>query len=542
MTHGTRAWFALFLAASLVGLTACSSGSGSGGGPGPTVTSVTVTPSELRLTVQSQGQLSAAVTASPNANKSVNWSSADEAVAQVSAGGTVTAVAVGTTTITATSSQDPTKSGSAHVIVTAAGSEADPAPLEWTITFGTDESDASLALAVDTQGFAILVGNTLGDLAAENLGGFDAFVSKYDPDGEEVWTRQFGTASRDEATAVATDSSDNIYVAGYTQGSLGGTNEGSFDVFVRKYDPEGNEVWTEQFGGNSADFATAVAVDGNGNVLVAGSGFVPTEPHPHAGLAHFVRKYEQAADGRAVTEVWTYRTDSSVADIAVAADGSVILTGSEWVFQTTNEVFVAKLNPDGGELWAKPFGSGDPAETGEEGRELPDTRHPMELWQDLLDYQDAGSAVAVDHAGNIYVTGYVGALDTGSGLRNHQAFLLRLTPDGEEVWAILFEEEHHTHGSAVALDSAGDIIVSGNTTGFMDQRTPAGTEMFVRKVSPAGQLLWQDIFGDSGWDYTTGTVIDAHGNTFNAGYTPGEGGGPLTQTDVYLRKYLPDGN
>ena len=90
--------------------------------------------------------------------------------------------------------------------------------------------------------------------------------------GQEIgWTRQFGTSDNDYAPGLAVDASGNVYIAGYTLGALPGQSfSGSMDAFVRKYDGEGNELWTRQFGTSDNDSAYGLAVDASGNVYVAG--------------------------------------------------------------------------------------------------------------------------------------------------------------------------------------------------------------------------------------------------------------------------------
>ena len=69
------------------------------------------------------------------------------------------------------------------------------------------------------------------------------------PATPRLWTRQFGTSGYDFARAVAVDPEGNVYVAGRTEGALPGqVSSGDFDAFVRKYDRDGDEVWTRQFG------------------------------------------------------------------------------------------------------------------------------------------------------------------------------------------------------------------------------------------------------------------------------------------------------
>ncbi|MEE1577942.1 MAG: SBBP repeat-containing protein, partial [Deltaproteobacteria bacterium] len=75
-----------------------------------------------------------------------------------------------------------------------------------------------------------------------NAGSEDLFVVKYDSSGTKQWTKQLGTSSHDQANGVATDSSGNVYVTGYTSGGLdGNTSAGNSDLFVVKYDSEGNK-------------------------------------------------------------------------------------------------------------------------------------------------------------------------------------------------------------------------------------------------------------------------------------------------------------
>src|SRR5262249_60794229 len=92
-------------------------------------------------------------------------------------------------------------------------------------------------------------------------GSGDAFVRKYDFAGNELWTRQFGTADIDLAHGVAVDGS-GVYVAGYTYGIFPRqAGAGGVDAFVRKYDAAGNELVTRQFATSANDTALGVAAD-----------------------------------------------------------------------------------------------------------------------------------------------------------------------------------------------------------------------------------------------------------------------------------------
>ena len=142
----------------------------------------------------------------------------------------------------------------------------------WTRQFGTAGNDHGADVVLSSVGNIYVVGSTEGVLAGEaNLGGRDAFVRKYDGDGNELWTRQLGARRDDEAISAGLDALGNLYLVGFAEGAISGqTYLGLEDAFVRKYDPDGDELWTRQFGTEGHDVALGVAVDHAGNPYVAG--------------------------------------------------------------------------------------------------------------------------------------------------------------------------------------------------------------------------------------------------------------------------------
>ena len=81
---------------------------------------------------------------------------------------------------------------------------------------------------------------------------------------------QFGTSDVTEANAVFADSS-GVYVVGLVEGSLPDqTSEGGLDAFIRKYNSDGDEEWTRQFGTSERDVASGVSADSSGGVYVVG--------------------------------------------------------------------------------------------------------------------------------------------------------------------------------------------------------------------------------------------------------------------------------
>lgn len=121
----------------------------------------------------------------------------------------------------------------------------------WTRQWGSYEEDKSFAIAVGPDGGVFLAGQTSGSLGSglPNNGLSDNFLVKYSSSGERLWVYQWGTAQNDVAYAVAVDHDGKAYVAGYTEGSLGGiANKGGKDIFLTAVSADGAEEWTALYG------------------------------------------------------------------------------------------------------------------------------------------------------------------------------------------------------------------------------------------------------------------------------------------------------
>ncbi len=213
----------------------------------------------------------------------------------------------------------------------------------WTHQFGGWLSATANGVAIDASGLYV-VGTTSGALSGQtSAGSYDAFVRKYDASGNDVWTRQFGSASDDYAQGIVVNAS-GVYAVGYTYGALPGqTSAGEYDAFVCKYDASGNQVWTRQFGSASYDYARGIAVDVTG-VYVAGVTRGAFPGQTNAGSSDvFVRKYDAASN-----EVWTRQFGTSSVDEShgVAADASGV-----YVFGRTSGAFPGQTSSGGSDAF-----------------------------------------------------------------------------------------------------------------------------------------------------------------------------------------------
>ena len=233
--------------------------------------------------------------------------------------------------------------------------------LLWTDQFGSEERDRASAIAVDASGVYV-AGVTEGGLGSQDpAGNLDVFVRKYSLAGVPLWIRQFGTAAEDFARDVEATPS-GVVVVGDTGAALTAERAGGgSDAFVRQYSADGEELWTEQFGGPGSEFIAGVAVDRTG-FYVAGA--TETALEGQVGLGEFdafLRKY--AFDG---AEVWTRQFGTSESDSAagVGADSAGVFivgaTGSTLPGQVSFgqfDAFVRAYDPNGAELWTRHVGT-----------------------------------------------------------------------------------------------------------------------------------------------------------------------------------------
>ena len=164
--------------------------------------------------------------------------------------------------------------------------------LRWKRQFGSS-GDENVTVMQTSSSAIYVAGSTTGALDGAAQGSDDIFVTKFDLDGNQLWTRQVGTVASDVAESL-TIGSDGLYIAGHTDGDLSGPSAGGTDVFVAKLDFNGTPLWVRQFGTPAFDAAYGIDVDVTGTSYIVGAtagdlgGFVNTS----GGEAGFVVKYD----------------------------------------------------------------------------------------------------------------------------------------------------------------------------------------------------------------------------------------------------------
>ena len=291
--------------------------------------------------------------------------------------------------------------------------------------------DWSRAIVVDDAGCVYITGRSVGSGTA-----YDYATVKYDSSGIEQWVARYNGPpgnDADLANAIAIDDEANVYVTGRSRGL--GTE---YDYATVKYDSSGIEQWVARYNGpgNHIDGAKAIALWGAGNIYVTGYSHgtdtdrdYATIKYDSSGIEQWVVRYNGPADN------YDYANA-----IAVDAGGNVCVTGGSVGFGNTPVDFATvKYNSSGIEQWVVRYNG------------------PGKCWDDAV-------GIAIDRDGNIYVTGP----SDGTSATYTDYATVKYDSSGVEQWVARYDGpgNYDDYAAAIAVDSAGDVYVTGRSEGI----------------------------------------------------------------------------
>ncbi|WP_395689902.1 beta strand repeat-containing protein, partial [Caenimonas koreensis] len=303
-------------------------------------------------------------------------------------------------------------------------------------------------------------------LGADGTVGFA--VGAYDAQRELVidpvltYASYFGGVANDTGVDVAVAADGTVYVTGRTTATTGdlanliGSSAGAGDVYVAHFSADlSTLLWSTRVGGSLDDQPTSIAVDSAGNVAVAGS------------------------------------TKSSAFPMVNAADSS--RAGNQ-------DAFVFKLNTSGTALvFSTYFGSGG--------------------------NNDVANDVAFDSSGAVYVTG---VLDDNNilNLSKQAAFINKYSATGAVVYQKTIDGNDDDAGKAIAVDAAGQVYVAGDTqsdnlpiVGGILGLSLGNQDAFMAKLNAAGSITYSSYIAGNRDDFATGIAIDGTGLAYVVGTT-----------------------
>ncbi|MEO0097263.1 MAG: SBBP repeat-containing protein [candidate division WOR-3 bacterium] len=379
-----------------------------------------------------------------------------------------------------------------------------------------------------------------------------------DPPLSLIWATYYGGSAHDYGRAIATDHNGNVFVVGYTnsgnfplqnpgggayyQGTIGGAN----DLFILKFNNNGQRLWATYYGGSGGEEGYSIAVDNLGNVFITGittSDNFPTY-NPGGGAYYqgsrpsshrdaFILKFNNNGQRLWATYYGGPHHDDGYS-IAVDDSNNVFVTGATRAdnFPTYNpgggayyqgsraggvDLFILKFNNSGVRQWATYYGgNGD----------------------------DCGYSISADNLGNIFLTGYTaspnfplqdpggGAYYQSSNAGYNDAFILKFANNGARIWATYYGDIANEEGRSITFDTLGNVFITGHTTstnfplqqssnpGAYFQGTLRGArDAFILKFNNSGVRQWATLYGGDDHDYGYAIDADYSGNIYITGYT-----------------------
>ncbi|MCE9529419.1 MAG: SBBP repeat-containing protein, partial [Planctomycetales bacterium] len=357
--------------------------------------------------------------------------------------------------------------------------------VELALSIGGPGEQRGRSVAIDAAGNTYVAGTFTTDsidldpgpgaFILTNRGADDGFLAKYTADGDFLWAKGLGSTLSDSIAGVAVDSAGNVFVAGSNGASAyfgPGSGEtilssnGQRDLFVAKLSSAGSILWAQRVGSSGDDGASALALDGSGNVYLTGSvnGLVDFDPGP--GVI-------QPPSG-------TINADS----------------------------FVWKLNTSGAALWAvRTTGAG--IDVGNSIVVAGSSVYVTGQFQSTVDFDPSAATVNRISAGL------------------NDAFLWQLsTANGSYQNSYATGAAGNDFGTGITADSDGNIYLTGtfeNTVDFNPSptltafQTATGSDVFVTKSTGAGILLWAKSASGGGADVSGGISVDQFGNVWMTG-------------------------
>lgn len=447
----------------------------------------------------------------------------------------------------------------------------------WANSIGGAGTDQSNVIAVDAQGGVYIAGQYSGIVDFDpgpgtvNLIGNGFFLAKYNYNGEYIWAKSFIGTTVNQRIGIATDAACNIYITGSFEGTVDFdpnagidtlVSNGYSDIFLAKYDQNGNYIWSKNIGGQDIDRSNGIALDGSGNLYITGQFRNTVDFDPGIGTASlsapssfdadiFLAKYDAGGN-----YLWARNMGGNGSDLgealAVSSSGYIYLTGnfmdtadfdpgantSNLIASGLLDVFVAKYDSNGDYIWAKSIKGTGPNDAN-------------------------GSSLALGEMDNIFLTGrFKGTadFDPGVGVANvtsnggYDIYLARFDSSGNYLWAKSFGSTGTVErGSSLAIDNSGGLYLTGSFQSTVDfdpgpgtanlTATPGFVDAFFVQFDDMNNFVFAKQFSRSNSESLT---LDALGNIYLTGrfsgtpdFDPGVNTFNLTSngaTDIFMLK------
>src|SRR6476659_416974 len=359
----------------------------------------------------------------------------------------------------------------------------------WVVRYnGTGNGiDAIKGMVVDNSGNVYITGSSNSGANSD-----DYITIKYNTNGAQQWIARYngiGSGS-DVPASIFVDAGGNVYVTCYSDVLTGGYIDN--DATSIKCDSAGSQLWASTYHGpqQRADAGSAVKVDGNGNVYV--TGYTTVRNGAYTKKDYLTIKYNSSG-----VQQWTatYNGPANQDDAAVGLGldqtGNAYVTGTSFAGRDPigeEDYLTIKYNPAGVQQWTARYNG-------------------------PISEPDRATAIAVDKAGNSYVTGYSRGADLDIAT-------VKYNTNGTQQWVARYDGPAHSSdiAYAIALDDAGNVYVAGS-----DQAIIYNTDFCTIKYNSSGIQQWEARYASATKDNDEAyaIAIDAGNNVYVTGYING---------------------
>ena len=394
-----------------------------------------------------------------------------------------------------------------------------------------------------------------------NAGYSDTFILKFNSNGVREWATYYGGSSYDYGYSITADGNNNILVNGYTNSSdfpvynpgggayFQGTKAGLIDIFLLKFNSNGERLWATYYGGSNDDYVRSINSDINNNVLVTGftnSTNLPT--YNPGGSAYFqgtnagysdifILKF----DSNGVIHWATYYgggANDMGESIATDENNNILLTGNTSTYSfplqdpgggayfqsiyggEVNDVFILKFDSSGARFWATFYGGNN---------------------------KELGHSIYADENNNIMVTGEVRSTDfpvynpgggaffqgTHAGMYwDKDLFILKFNSNGVRQWATYYGGDDWDIGSSITTDGNNNILLTGGTYStnfplldpggssyFQGSHGGGNYDVFILEFNTNGVRRCATFYGGTSSEYGNSITTDGNNNILLTGGT-----------------------
>lgn len=357
------------------------------------------------------------------------------------------------------------------------------------------------------------------------------------------WAKQIAGISDEAGYTLATDPVGNVYTSGIFKGTVDFdpgfgsfymTSYGVNDIFITKFDPNGNFIWAKQIGGASDDYVNSICLDLSGNIYLTGFFFGTCDFDPSTNTSTltavnfndmYVLKLDSFGNFVFVKQV---SSNFFIYGNSILVDNSGDIYAAGYFYGTADfdpdvpvynlsanngDAFILKLNALGAFVFVK------------------------QIVGNTMSSTNICTNISFDKSNNILLTGHFqGNIDADPGIStttltsngNYDVFTIKLNSTGNFIWGLSFGGVLFSdYGNGITTDNMNNIYLTGsfqNTTDFdpsvgVFTMTPQGSDdVFIAKYDSTGKFIWCKQIGDINQDIGCKITIDNTKNIYTAGY------------------------